>query len=161
MYGLTSVTFQTDYISRIGWDAFKNCVNLKKVNLPTVDNIDNGAFENCVKLSAVTLSNGESGSDCEKIGNGAFKDCEELRTVTLNQDVLLLSDNAFEGCTSLQTFTNVMCRPAAQTPWPKVTKLGTDVFKDVTLSNVTFKVPSDCITNYQEEWGSDYNFVAI
>lgn len=159
--GLTSVTFQTDYISRIGWQAFQHCINLKKVNLPTVDNIDNGAFENCVKLSAVTLSNGESGSDCEKIGNGAFKDCEELRTVTLNQDVLLLSDNAFEGCTSLQTFTNVMCRPAAQTPWPKVTKLGTDVFKDVTLPNVTFKVPGDCITNYQDEWGSDYNFVAI
>lgn len=157
--GLTSVAFETDYIGRIGWDAFKRCLNIKSLKLPEVRVIDNGAFDYCLKLSAVTLSEyDEFSSDCERIGNGAFRECGELKIVELNQDVLEFSDYAFEGCTALTSFKNVMCRSEAQPGWPKVSKLGVNVFKDVDLTQVTFKVPNDCLTNYQDEWGSNYNF---
>jgi len=62
----------------IGKRAFKNCVNLKEVNLPEyLENIEDEAF-NKSKIKSIEIP-----KSVRNIGYAAFKDCEELDEVKL------------------------------------------------------------------------------
>ena len=75
--------------------AFKNCVNLVKVEIPeTVDKILRGTFWDCVKLEQIFIP-----SNIKLIVSCAFFNCPELKKVEfedLNGKEIL--DNAFVDC---------------------------------------------------------------
>lgn len=78
---ITSVTGAST-TSYVGPNAFEDCVNLKTVNLPGVENISDNAFSGCEKLTTVTL-----GGKLSEIGPMAFSNCTELTKITLGSTV--------------------------------------------------------------------------
>lgn len=78
---ITSVTGAST-TSYVGPNAFEDCVNLKSVNLPGVENISDNAFAGCESLTTVTL-----GSKLSEIAPMAFSNCVNLSKITLGSIV--------------------------------------------------------------------------
>ena len=107
-------------IISIGKNAFKDCLNLIKVEMPGVKTIGEHAFHGCgnlreVKLSkdledikeyaffkCASLENIEIFSSVKTIGDSAFSDCSSLETVKIEDGVSRLGDNVFSECRSLK-----------------------------------------------------------
>lgn len=71
-----------DSVSVIGYGAFKDLNDLKKIEFPeNVVEIGDKAFQNCKKLKQVVL-----GGNVARIGNYAFKDCVSLKKVKVMHD---------------------------------------------------------------------------
>lgn len=84
-------------IRTIGEGAFKVCVSLKQVSLPsTLCHIMAGAFKGCRKLRKIQIPQGVT-----KIGDYAFHRCHCLREILLPDSVERLGDCAFLYCDSL------------------------------------------------------------
>lgn len=89
----------------IGNYAFKNCENLKIINLPqTVDRLDIGnyTFQNCSSLETFDFSN------IGTISMNAFENCKSLKKVVIsdfgkNQIGTFINPHCFAGCTSLDS----------------------------------------------------------
>ena len=112
---LTTVTL-TSGLEIIDSRAFKNCKNLKQINIPASvkqirDNAFNGsglesldfkgsseissfAFKNCESLKDVTV-------ECRWLGTSAFEGCAVLTKVVLSSNVKTIQNNAFRDCTNL------------------------------------------------------------
>ena len=85
----------------ISFEAFKNCYNLKAINLDSIDNLGSAVFEGCSSLEGdITF-----GSGLEVITQNTFKNCAKLHSVTLPSTVEYINNSAFEGCTSLASVT--------------------------------------------------------
>jgi len=84
-------------VLRINMQAFCNCINLKRVNLPKdLRIIGEGAFSGCTKLRKVIMKN------CTiKIGSKAFYQCKKLRELFIPPSVTFIDEDAFEGCSNL------------------------------------------------------------
>ncbi len=104
---IKSVTIP-ESIEVIGRDAFKNCYNLEKVNMPRnlgirkdernnllKGTIKEGAFAGCSSLKEITIP-----ANVEAINADAFEMCSALEKVTFN-NVAAIGKNAFGRCTSL------------------------------------------------------------
>ena len=112
--------FSADSFYSIYDGAFRNCKNLKTINLECVDFISDSAFENCTSLENVTFYEGiwyigalsfantglkevvVYGDECE-IGESAFKGCKNLESVSLEEGVYSVGMNAFLDCPKLNT----------------------------------------------------------
>ena len=81
-------------INSIERDAFKNCINLKKINLENVNYIDNGAFSN-TKIEKVIINK------IEEISSFAFFECTELKEVIIKENLKIINTSAFENCKKL------------------------------------------------------------
>ena len=94
--------FGTVYrIIKIDSEVFKNCINLKLVNIPdTVTEIGDSAFENCRSLEKINIPDSVS-----KIGNRAFANCKSLIDVNISRSVTEIGKSAFDGCSSLISVT--------------------------------------------------------
>ena len=113
-------------ISTIGYNLFKDCVNLPSIEIPSsVTSIGNFAFEGCTSLSSVTFGNNsqltsigiEAFKGCERLNNftipntvtsiglGAFENCSSLTSISLPDSISTIPDGIFSGCTSLSSFT--------------------------------------------------------
>ena len=90
-YATTITANGTDNIN------FSEFINLKTVDLSSIDVIPAQFFKSCSLLENVTLNK------CTKICEEAFADCTSLVSITLN-NVTTIGDNAFSGCVSLQNF---------------------------------------------------------
>lgn len=87
-------------INTIGSYAFRNCVNLRKIILPSsITMIEEFAFESCLSLREIVFV----GSSEVKITikANAFKNCISLRSITLPSNIEILETDAFANCTSL------------------------------------------------------------
>ena len=95
---ITSVTFPKSCYW-IEEDAFKECVNLKKVVFEGDATICKGAFEWCYNLESVTVK----GSISVGIYANAFYGCESLKTVKIakNNYDFVIGGSAFRDCYSL------------------------------------------------------------
>lgn len=114
---VAEVTFG-DGVTSIGDNAFKNCADLKSVELPAtltaigenafynsgltsitipaaVKSLSNGAFEDCASLQSVTIEDG-----VESIGERAFYS-SAITSLSLPASVAAVGDSAFENCNSL------------------------------------------------------------
>ncbi len=112
--------FDANMLMYVGANAFRNCTNLKKIDLHNVWEFGVSAFENCTSLTDVTFSEsvygiGELafantglknvtiyGDDCY-IYEAAFKGCKELESVRLEEGVSYVGMNAFLDCPKLKT----------------------------------------------------------
>lgn len=90
--------------SYIGMEAFKDCVNLKKVYISEcAESIENRAFEGCINLSTVTMAEDAPNDNYNvaSIGDYAFKDCISLTGINIASGCNSISSTAFQGCTNL------------------------------------------------------------
>ena len=85
-------------VTRIGWEAFRNCKGLTSVTIPEgVTYIDYNAFSHC-GLKSVTLP-----SSLKVIGWAAFGKCAELTSIEIPNGVKSIEPDAFNGCTGLKS----------------------------------------------------------
>ncbi len=86
------------------WDiedyAFRNCKNLKSVDVSHVSYFGMGVFEGCENLTDVTLS-----TTLRYIERAMFRDCSSLINITIPDSVTDIYYDAFENCTSLKDIT--------------------------------------------------------
>lgn len=84
-------------IEEIGYNAFKECINLKNVEISeSVKNINNGAFWGCINLENIELP-----ESIENIGLGAFYGCNNLKNVIMSDSVEQIEYHAFKDCSNL------------------------------------------------------------
>ena len=90
--------FGTMYrIIKVDSEVFKDCANLKAVNIPdTVIEIGDSAFENCKSLEKINIPD-----SVNKIGTRAFANCKALIEVNISRSVTEIGNSAFGGCSSL------------------------------------------------------------
>jgi len=86
----------TTIANQIGDSAFKNCVKLQNMNIPSkFSTIGNRAFQNCNHLTSITIPN-----TVITIGNYAFSDCTSLYSMYIPSSVTNIgpnNQNAFSG----------------------------------------------------------------
>lgn len=84
-------------ITNIAPDAFRNCVYLKKLHLPSnIKVIDKRAFLHCSRLKKVVFDNG-----IRHIGRNAFLNCPNLQDIFLPESIGYIDDSSFTSCTKL------------------------------------------------------------
>lgn len=87
----------------LGERNFTNYPNLKTVTIKGVlSEISNSAFEGCKQIKSITATGAvnATGKKALYLGECAFKDCTGLESVEFTGS-LVVSKNAFEGCTNL------------------------------------------------------------
>lgn len=110
---------EVDYkITRIGSDAFKDCIDLTSITIPnSVTYFVDGSFEGCSNLKLVVFNNNADirfkdifGSQVEKyilgeevtsIGEQAFSECSDLISIEIPNSVTTIKYGAFYGCSKL------------------------------------------------------------
>ena len=85
-------------VTRIGWDAFRNCKELTSVTIPeSVTTIDDIVFIGCAGLKSVTIP-----SRVKSIGEHVFERCSELTEVTMLGERPEAPETLFPGCGKLK-----------------------------------------------------------
>ncbi len=86
-------------VTRIGFEAFRNCDELTSVTIPEgVTHIDTHALAYCDGLKSVSLP-----SSLRDIGYAAFGKDMELRSVTIPNGVRSIAADAFNGCLKVKS----------------------------------------------------------
>ena len=127
-----------DFISKVADSAFSGCRNLTSISMESVTTIGKSAFYGCTELTNVNLPNATT------IDESAFYGCSKLTSVILPK-VTQISDRAFRvtGNTPLTIKMESLIPPT----------VGTTMFFDVTVAkNVTVRVPSAAVGNYDSTW---------
>lgn len=85
-------------ITRIGDNAFNNCINLKEINIPeSIESIGQFAFNQCIQCSIDT----NFPNTLQIIGINAFHGCKKLGKVIIPDCALEIGGGAFANCGSL------------------------------------------------------------
>lgn len=135
-------------VTVIGDNAFKNCIHLAQVQLPsTLKSIQKNAFFNCQSLSEIRLP-----PNVRYIGDHAFRYCISLKTISIPDSVETMEGSVFQNCSSLETvilsekleeirpYTFHGCSSLTAITLPQgMRKIGAYTFKDCEgLTEVTF-----------------------
>ena len=135
------VTIEGKSVTRIGAEAFENCIHLRNITIPkSVTSIGNFAFAYCTRLTSITIPEGVT-----SIESYAFYECSSLTSITIPDSVTSIGDDAFRACTSLTSITipdsvtsigrwafRTCTNLTAVTFLGDAPKFGEDVFKDTT-----------------------------
>ena len=123
-------------VIRIIEGAFKDCANLKTINLPiSIGYIEKEAFYGCSNLRKIDIPD-----EVTSIGYSSFYKCINLASITIGNHISKINGYAFSECISLKTITS----NAIDVP-----ELGNDVFYNVNKSACTLYVPEESIAIYQ------------
>ena len=89
-------------VTSIGDDAFRNCTNLKNVDLSKASSLEviKTSFPGCTGLENVVLNEG-----LVEIGGSAFNNCKSLGSIHIPSTVTAIGGYCFESCTSLSEVT--------------------------------------------------------
>lgn len=86
-----------DYMENIEACLFRYSTRIESINLnSSINEIKSSAFRNCINLKSINLEN------IEIVWRSAFKNCSSLENLDLSS-AKEISDGAFEGCTSLKS----------------------------------------------------------
>lgn len=86
-------------IRDISEGSFKNCNNIKSINLPArLVEIGDSAFENCKNLKEIKIP-----SKVATVGINAFKGCSSLKRLTFPKSVETIMFGAFDSCKNLKS----------------------------------------------------------
>lgn len=111
-----------DTVEKVSESAFKKCVNLQEINVPSkITSIRKLFPENAIEKSKssengiIYINNVVYGYEkipddgivvikdgAVSIDNEAFKDCKELKKIILPEGLQIINDNAFLNCTNLE-----------------------------------------------------------
>lgn len=119
---METVDIQSELLSEIGYDCFKNCEALDYIDIPErVSIIGSSAFEGCTNLRNITLPNNlqdiyyytfcmcknlkelKINDGVKEIWLGAFTNCFNLETICIPGTVEKIGNRVFDGCDSLKT----------------------------------------------------------
>jgi hypothetical protein len=108
-------------ITRIGKEAFINCLNLNSINIPYgVKEIKDGTFCHCEALAGLTVPDGVTKlgkyalahcknitrfnvpDACKEIGDKAFYNCQKLQALVISASVEKIGIRALQGCPELR-----------------------------------------------------------
>ena len=78
---------------------FKDCINLKNINLTNCEIISNYAFKNCQSLKTVDISNIKSMNYIS-----VFENCTNIKNITQPDNIEIIGDNYFKNCKKLLSF---------------------------------------------------------
>ncbi len=132
--GLTSVSIPNS-VTFIDNYAFDECTGLTSINIPnSVTNIGVSAFTQCTGLTSITIPNSVT-----SISNDTFSFCTGLTSITIPNNVTSIGFYAFYNCTGLTSVTVNRTTPIL---------INSNVFGNVTLSNVALNVPSNTAALY-------------
>ncbi len=97
-YHIPSVqTVTVTDMASIPYNAFRNCKNLKAVNLPDkLTKISGYAFSGCNTLGNITIP-----ESVTEIGESAFSYCKAFTSITVPEGVSVLYMDTFDSCTML------------------------------------------------------------
>ncbi|WP_317576135.1 leucine-rich repeat domain-containing protein [Segatella copri] len=88
-------------ITKIDYRAFKDCRNLKNVNIHAgITSIGKGAFQNCDRLEKINIPIGIT-----EIKEKTFYNCSALKTINIPEGVTRIEDYAFDGIQFLLSVT--------------------------------------------------------
>lgn len=97
-FGSSIKTFKVpETVQSIGYAAFRDCKELKKVEIKGKTKILDGTFWGCEKLEEVKLNDG-----LEIIGKNTFAKCKKLREITIPEGVKIIDKKAFQNCKLLE-----------------------------------------------------------
>ncbi len=82
-------------LKQIGTATFKDCINLREINLENITKMSLSSFEN-TKLEKVIINNISS------ICGNAFKDCSNLKEVVIKDGLKIIGGGAFKNCKNLE-----------------------------------------------------------
>jgi hypothetical protein len=126
----------------IGAWAFFRCSSLESIIIPeSVISIGMVAFQECSSLASIHIP-----ASVTSIGGGAFQSCSSLESIAIPKAVTSIGDIAFRNCSGLIDITvNWTTTPPA---------INSNVFLDLTLSNITLHVPAKTRAIYEatEVW---------
>lgn len=89
---------QTYKVQRIGTEAFKDCGEISRIEIPTsVTTIQKGAFKNCTSLDSVIIPN-----SVLKMERSIFWGCHNLTFISIPVSVSTISTYTFVDCKSLR-----------------------------------------------------------
>lgn len=123
---ITEIEFLSNSkLTTIGYFAFSNCHNIKKIVFPvSLVKIGRAAFKNCIKLASITFNAGlqvisiEAFQNCYELSGAltfptslvelemfAFKNCYQLKSVDFgNNKNLAKYKPSFDGCPNIEKF---------------------------------------------------------
>lgn len=152
--------FISDTVTTIGDSAFNGCTGLTTVEVEdytgipeawiprTVRSVGNVAFGNCVALTRVRYD----ADSCLHMGSDTlpvFMNDSNIATLVVGEYVRWIPDNAFLGCTGLDSIISYsMVAPA----------LGVDVFRDVDAT-IPVHIPCGSLASYTSRWSHFSNFI--
>ena len=88
-------TISLTKVTSIGASAFKGCINLKTVNMPSdAIKLESSTFEECESLTTISLTKVTS------IGEYCFMKCTSLKISNIPNNITHLGAGCFKGCTS-------------------------------------------------------------
>lgn len=133
-------------VTKIGYFAFKDCVELTGVNMPnTINEIGDHAFQNCGMLTEANIP-----AAVTYIGTGAFESTG-LNSIEIPAGVTKIAMWAFQDCPAL---TDVYCHIED----PSAIEIGFNSFKleSEDYSNRTLHVPAGSIAAYKDSDLSEF-----
>ena len=133
------------YTRSIGWDAFRNCIQLETIQIPSkISYIGASAFFYCTSLKTITFE----GNSLTHIDNWAFSDCP-IKSIYIPASVIQIGWGAF-SCPQLQEIHMLGENPP--------TVGNSSPFANF---NATLYVPKGCATKYWAApiWGDFKNIV--
>lgn len=134
------------YTRSIGWDAFRNCIQLETIQIPSkISYIGASAFNYCTSLKTITFE----GNSLTHIDNWAFSDCP-IKSIYIPASVIQIGWGAF-SCPQLQEIHMLGENPP--------TVGNSSPFANF---NATLYVPKGCATKYWAApiWG-DFKNMAV
>lgn len=133
------------YTRSIGWDAFRGCIQLETIQIPSkISYIGASAFNYCTSLKTITFE----GNSLTHIDNWAFSDCP-IKSIYIPASVIQIGWGAF-SCPQLQEIHMLGENPP--------TVGNSSPFANF---NATLYVPKGCATKYWAApiWGDFKNIV--
>lgn len=157
--GVKEIIFEENSALEVIMDgAFKNCVSLEKITLPSgVTEIADELFLGCTALSSIAISD-----EVTIIGVSAFEGCASLKSVIFGESsklsailnyafrssglesfklplsVAVIPNGAFENCASLKNFEFTVPKKSSEAPDSVI--IAVDAFKNSALTSI--KVPA-------------------
>lgn len=74
---------------------FRNCRNLKEIDLSNIESIGHSCFSGCKSLKKINISN------VNNLGSNAFSKCTDLKEVILSNKLRYIPENLFSHCYNL------------------------------------------------------------
>lgn len=120
---IESITIPSS-VKNIGYEAFKGCTNLSKVDLGQVENISFNVFQDCPSLKKIkipkTLIDGP-------LNNGVFTGTTNLTSATFEDGITEIPDNILGDCSGITTI---------KIP-DSVTKINLKAFRGTSITEIT------------------------
>lgn len=147
---LTNVKIARGGLTEILSEAFRGCVALKSIELPTtLTSIGPSAFESCEGLESIEFP--ESVTDLQ----GCLSNCTSLTEVALPKSLTTFGDGMFIGCTSLRRVVvweggAGMSAPAAYLKIPASTFLGCKNLEEVVWNAPITEIEKNAFNNCEK-----------